>query len=82
MYLLLHLILRISLFGSWYLEYDISISFQALEELYLKILDFWLYIELSILEWFWTWVFNYPLIPVRSYFQTIIALLSSSWPFS
>ena len=34
-------------------------SFQALEKLDLEIMDFWLFIELSILEWFPTWFFKY-----------------------
>ena len=55
-------------------------SFQALEKLDLEIMDFWLFIELSILEWFPTWFFKYVLIPIRNYFQTAIALLYSSWP--
>ena len=49
-------------------------SFQALEKIDLEILDFWLFTELSILEWFLTWFFKYALIPVRIYFQTPIAL--------
>ena len=53
---------------------------QALEKSYLEILDFWLFTELSILEWFSTWFFKYALIPVRTYFQTPIDIRSSSWP--
>ena len=49
-------------------------SFQYLEKLDLEILDFWLFTELPILEWFSTWFFKYSLIPVRTYFQTLIAL--------
>ena len=48
--------------------------FRALEKLDLEILDFWLFTELPILEWFLTWFFKYALIPVRTYFQTPIAL--------
>ena len=33
-------------------------SFQALVKLDLDILDFWLFTELSILEWFLTWFSN------------------------
>ena len=33
-------------------------SFQALEKLDLEILDFWLFTELSILEWSSTWFSN------------------------
>ena len=54
-------------------------SFRALDKLDLEILDLWLFIELSILEWFLTWFFKYALIPVHMYFQTPIALWSSSW---
>ena len=36
--------------------------------------EFWLFTELSILEWFLTWFFKYAWIPVRTYFQTLIAL--------
>ena len=56
--------------------------FQALEKLDMEVLDFWLFIELSILEWFSTWFFKHARIPVRAYFQSPIALCSSSWPFS
>ena len=49
-------------------------SLPALEKLDLEILDFWLFTELSILEWFSTWFFKYALIPVRTYFQTLIPL--------
>ena len=49
-------------------------SFQALDKLDLDILDFWLFTELSILEWFLTWFFKYSLITVCTYFQTPIAL--------
>ena len=43
-----------------YLEIMLSIFyFQALEKLDLEILDFWLFTELSILEWFLTWFFKY-----------------------
>ena len=44
-------------------------SFQALEKLDLDILDFWLFTELYILEWFLTCFFKYALIPVRTYFK-------------
>ena len=54
--------------------------FRALDKLDLEILDFWLFTELPILEWISTWFFKYSLILVRTYFQTPIALLSSSWP--
>ena len=56
-------------------------SLQALEKSYPDILDFWLFTELSILEWFSTRFFKCSLITVRKYFQTIIALWSSEWPF-
>ena len=49
-------------------------SFLALKKLDLGILDFWLFIELPILEWFSTWFFKYALITVRTYFQTHVAL--------
>ena len=49
-------------------------SFRALEKLDLDILNFWLFTELSILEWFLTWFFEYSLIPVRTYFQNPMAL--------
>ena len=49
-------------------------SFRALDKLDLEILDFWLFIELSILEWFLNWFFKYALIPVRTYLQNPIAL--------
>ena len=42
-------------------------SFQALEKLDVEILDFLLFTELSILEWFLTWFFKYALIPVHTY---------------
>ena len=45
-------------------------SFQALEKLDLEVLDFWLFTELSILEWFSTWFFKHARIPVRTYFQS------------
>ena len=56
------------------------LSFQVLENLDLDILEFWLFIELSILGWFFIWFFKYTLITVRTYFQTPISLWSSSWP--
>ena len=49
-------------------------SFQSLEKLELGILNYWLFTELSIFEGFFTWFFKYALIPVRTYFQTPIAL--------
>ena len=49
-------------------------SFRALDKLDLEILDFWLFIDLSVLEWFSTLFFKYALITVRTYFQTPIAL--------
>ena len=49
-------------------------SFRALDKLDLEILDFWLFTELPILEWILTWFFKYALIPVRKYFQTLIAI--------
>ena len=49
-------------------------SFRALDKLDLEILDFWLFTELSILEWFSTWFLKYELIPVRTYFQNPINL--------
>ena len=55
------------------------LSFQTLEKLDLEILDFWFLIELSILEWFFTWLFKYVLIPVRVYFQILTTLWLSSW---
>ena len=39
--------------------------FQALDKLGSDILDFWLFTELSILEWFPTWFFKYALITIR-----------------
>ena len=55
-------------------------SFRAFEKLDLDILDFWLFTELYILECFSTWFFKYALITVRTYFQTPIALWSTSCP--
>ena len=55
-------------------------TFRALEKLDLEILDFWLFTELSILEWFLTLFFKYALNNVRTYFQTQITLCSSLWP--
>ena len=49
-------------------------SFQALDKLDLGILDFWLFTELSILEWFSTWFLKYALIPVCAYFHTLITI--------
>ena len=54
--------------------------FWALEKLVLEILDFWLFTELPILEWFLTRFFKYALIPVRTYFKTPMVLWSSSCP--
>ena len=48
--------------------------FQALEKKDLEILDFCLFTELPILEWFLNWFFKYVLITIRTYFQTGIAL--------
>ena len=50
------------------------LSFQTLEKLDLEMLDFWFFTELSILEWFFTWLFKYILITVRVYFQIRITL--------
>ena len=55
-------------------------SFQALGKLYFDFLDFWLFTELPILEWSFTWFFKYALINVRRYFQTPIAIWSILWP--
>ena len=55
-------------------------SLWSLEKLDLENLDFWLFTEMSILDWFLTWFFKYALITVRTYFQTPINLGSSLWP--
>ena len=38
--------------------------FQALGKIDLEVLDFWLFTELSTLEWFLTWYFKRATIPV------------------
>ena len=57
-------------------------SFQALEKLDLKVLDFWLFTELSFLEWFPTSFFKRARITVRTYFQSPTTLWSSWLLFS
>ena len=52
--------------------------FQSLEKLDLEILDFWLFIELSILECFSSLFFKYVRIPVCMDFQSPISLWLSS----
>ena len=46
--------------------------FKSSEKLDMEVSDFWLFIELSILEWFLTWFFKHAKIPIRTYFQTPI----------
>ena len=46
--------------------------FQTIEKLDMEVLNFWLFTELSILEWFSTWVLKNARNPVRKYFQTPI----------
>ena len=52
----------------------IFLFFPTLGEIRLGGLGFLLFAELSILEWFSTWFLKFSLIPVRTYFQTLIAL--------
>ena len=42
---------------------------QVIEKLDLEVLDFWIFSELSILEWFLTWYFKHVIIHVRVYCQ-------------
>ena len=56
--------------------------FRALEKSDSEVLEFSLFIELSILEWFLTWFFKHARIPVCTYFKSPIILWSSSWLFS
>ena len=42
---------------------------QVLDELSFGVLDFWLFTELAILEWFLTWRSKHARIPVRTRFQ-------------
>ena len=51
-------------------------SFQALEKLDLEVLDFWLFTELSILEWFLNWFFKHARIPVRMYYHSLIKFMA------
>ena len=44
-------------------------SLQALDKLDLEILDFWLFMELSILEWFLTWFFKFALMILHTHFK-------------
>ena len=50
------------------------LSFQALDKLDYEDLEYCLFIEFSILEWFSAWFFKHARIPVHTYFQTPIAL--------
>ena len=47
-------------------------SFQALDKIDLEVFDFWLFAELSILEWFLTYFFKRARITVCTYFQTLL----------
>ena len=55
--------------------------FQALEKLDMEVLDFWLFKNLPILEWFSTWFLKHAIIPVHTYFHIPIAFWSSLCPF-
>ena len=49
-------------------------SFQVLGKLDLVVLEFWLFIELSILDKFLTWFIKHAIIPVSTYFHIPIDL--------
>ena len=67
-------------------------SLHVFEILDLEVLDFWIFTELSILEWFSTLRFKHAIIsvltyfkvriPVNSYFHIPIVILEISFPFS
>ena len=45
-------------------------TLKVFDKLELEVLDFRLFTQLAILEWFSTWNFKHARIPVRTYFQS------------